>query len=152
MSIIGSNTAAYPLGNMEQSNNTMFYLSLYLTKNKAELADCINVLKDLYNKVMVEEKLKSQAEDTHTNHHKTAFLFTYFLNTLNKMMEISKSQAMEALIGYCPELTLEAFTYFGPWEHANYILQCEQRKMEAEAIIETPEEASDCQEEMSVFI
>ena len=128
--LLGSNTAAYPMGNAEQSNNTLFYLSPYATKNKVVLKDCVNVLHDWYKQVVVTESVQSNAADSKTVEQQTAFQMTCLINHLDMMMEISDTQAAASLLGYGPEMVSDSFTYVGPLEHANHIFYAEKHKVE----------------------
>ena len=121
-SLIACNTAAYLLGNTEQSKNALFYLSPYVAKNKVAISNCINILYDVYKDVIVDESRTSVAEDRNTNVRKVQLLLTRLTNRLDLLMEISDTQAAASLLGLKPEICSDWFGFIGVYDCMRYTM------------------------------
>lgn len=93
---LGSNTASYLLGGIEQAKSAMFYLIKYLTKDAVALTNCLSIIRD--SRIYVEQN-PSTAEDTGTVTRGGRYFLQRILNTLNGMDEISDTQAAASLLG-----------------------------------------------------
>ena len=119
--VLGSNTAAYLLGNTSQSNSSVFYVAPYMCKNKASLEACLTVFIRAYEHV---KKFPSVADDSGTSERTAKHIVTHVLNTLNIQMEVTDTQAAAALLNFGSEISSDSFAYYGPYEAMRY-LDCE---------------------------
>jgi hypothetical protein len=122
---VGSNTAAYVLGNTTQSNGSIYYICPYIAKNKAAADTILTTFEKATNDVI---RNPSIAADTGTSLRTVTHLLQRVTNSLSRKMEITDTQAVACLLGMGPELTSEKFVYYGPNEAANYMIAEQMEK------------------------
>ena len=118
--VTGSNTCVRLLGNTVQSHATLFYLSDYLTKNKASLAHTLTVVNSVQKEIEQPGRgstAPNAGEDVRTVQH----WMTRVLNKLDMALEISDTQAAAALLGLKTELATEKFVLVGIKEALVYL-------------------------------
>jgi hypothetical protein len=109
---VGCNTAAYLLGGKEQSHGIMFYLSDYLSKDCAPLAECLTLLHEARKHI---DKYPSTAKDTGTSLRTAKHWITSVLNKIGASMEVSDTQCTAFLLNMSNQICSDTFGYFSCW-------------------------------------
>ena len=136
----GSHNAAYLLGSVEQSKGCLYYLSDYITKDKALLGDCLSVLHAAKKFI---DKHPSVAEDTGTTRRTAMHWMTRTLNMLAGQMEVSDTQCALSLLGLGCEVSSDSFAYFSCWEAMSEVKEHFVKKEENTDTSETSDSYSD---------
>jgi hypothetical protein len=83
---LGCNTSSIPLGSLEQSKASLFYVTDYVVKNDSEIATSLAVIKHAINK---QKLYPSIAEDSGTEIRNGKYFMSIVLNKLSGLKEIS---------------------------------------------------------------
>ena len=116
--LTGSSVNAIFLGNSIQARNAMYYLTTYVTKNKVQMGNCLTALNEASKHV---KKYVSTAEDTGTKKRTTQHILSRVLNSMNRHMEVSDTQAVLALLNQGAPMCSDTFSYYAATAAVYYV-------------------------------
>ena len=114
----GSAVNCIVLGNTAQSKSALFYLAPYLGKCKVKLATCLTTLNEAHKHT---QKHTSIAEDSGTDQRTSQHILSRTLNSLNKQMEVSDTQAVLGLLGVGSQIRSHHFHYYGAQDAVQFV-------------------------------
>jgi hypothetical protein len=122
--LIGSNTDAMLLGNMEQSKATMFYLAPYLQKDKFQVLQMLTIALESRRFIdTLSIHTPSVAGEAGTTERYVQRWLARAMNSLDVAKEITLNQAAATLLGQNVEMNSDSYVMIGIWEAYNWSTQ-----------------------------